>query len=141
MPLPPMANRGRAMNMRAVLTVNAILAVLHGIGFILAPSLLLSLYQVPPSPGASLMGQLFGAQLLVVAIICWKGRDFSSTSALSALVVAGLVPNVAGAIIGVMGILGGAMGTMGWLGVMIYAGLALAYLAVQLRKGYQASAA
>lgn len=128
------------MNLRTLLTVNAILAVLHGIGFIFAPSLLLSLYQVPQAPGASLMGQLFGVQLLVVAIICWKGRDFSSTSALSALVLAGLIPNAAGAIIIVISILGGSMGVMGWGGVVIYAGLALAYLSIQLRKGYQASA-
>ncbi len=129
------------MDIRMLLTVNAFLALAHGVGFVLAPSLLLSVYQVPQAPGASLMGQLFGAQLLVVAIIYWKGRDFTSTSALSALVLAGLAPNVVGAVLCVLGILGGSMGAMGWVGVLIYAGLALAYLAVQVRKGYHASAA
>jgi len=129
------------MNLRALLTLNAILATLHGLGFILAPALLLSLYRITQAPGTSLLGQLFGTELLVVAITCWKGRDFTSTSALSALVLAGLVANAVGAIICVRATLNGVMGVTGWLGVLIYGVLTIGYLSVQLRKGYNASAA
>ena len=129
------------MNIRAMLTLNAFLAFLHGIGFILAPSLLLGLYQIPQGAGASVMGQLFGAELLVVAIVCWKGRDFTSAAALSALVLGGVVGNTVGALVTLRATLGDVMGIMGWAGVLIYVVLAVGYLAVQRQKAPLASAA
>jgi len=32
------------MNMRAILTINAVLATLHGIGYVLAPTLFMDFY-------------------------------------------------------------------------------------------------
>ncbi len=124
------------MNMRDLLTVNIVLALGHGLAFILAPGLALGFYQIPVAPGALLMGQLFGAELLVVAIVCWYGRSFTGVPALTALVIAGLVPNTVGAIACVRATMVGIMGSMGWLAVVVYAGLALAYLALYLNKAH-----
>ena len=129
------------MNMRVLLTVNIVLALGHGLAFVLAPSLALGCYQIPDSPGASLMGQLFGAELLVVAIVCWYGRSFTGVPALTALVIAGLVPNTLGAVACVRATMVGVMGSMGWLAVVVYAGLALAYQALYLNKAHLQSAA
>src|SRR5262245_26962891 len=67
--------------------VNSIPAIGHGLGFIFLPSLLLALYQVPVAPVAVLMGQLFGVQLLFVAIITWYARDLRQPAALNAIIV------------------------------------------------------
>ena len=123
------------MNLRPLLTVNAVLATGHGLGFIIAPSLLLSLYQIAGSAGAALMGQLFGAELLVVAIICWKARDFTNPQAITAVVLAGLIPNAVGTVISLLAILNGAIGVMGWVAVAIYVGLSAGYLAAQVQSG------
>ena len=127
-------------NMRLLLTVNIVLSLGHGLAFILAPALALGFYQIPVAPGALLMGQLFGAELLVVAIMCWYGRSFTGVPALTALVIAGLVPNLVGAIACVRATMAGVMGTMGWLAVVVYGGLALAYVVQYLRKAHLHSA-
>lgn len=129
------------MQLRMLLSVNAVLAILHGLGFILLPEVLLDLYQVSLAPGASLMGQLFGAELLVVAVICWKARDFSSPDVLAAVVLANLVADVVGTVISVRATVNGIMGSTGWLAVAIYGLLAIAYLLVVVRKGYRSGAA
>ena len=127
--------------MRPLLTVSVVLSLGHGLAFILAPALALGFYQVPVAPGALLMGQLFGAELLVVAIVCWYGLSFTGAPALTALVIAGLVPNLVGAIACVLATRAGVMGTMGWLAVLVYGGLALAYMVQYLRKAHLHSAA
>lgn len=122
------------MNLRAFLTINTILAGGHGIGFVFAPSLLLMLYQVAPGPGTALMGQLFGAELLFIAVLCWKVREFTGSRVVMAVAHAGVVSNIVGAVLCIMGVMGGVMGAMGWLAVAIYAVLAVGYLWV-LKQG------
>lgn len=129
------------MNMRALLTFNAILSAVHGVGYVLAPNFLMNFYQVASSPAAAFSGQLFGTELLFIAIVCWKARDFASLPALQAIALAGVVANTVGAVLCTLAITGGVMGPTGWLGVLFYAVLALAYLLVISRKAYGASAA
>ena len=69
------------MTLRTFFAINAVLAIGHGLGFILMPSFLLGLYQLAPAPGTMLMGQLFGAELLVVALIAWYGRALTDAVA------------------------------------------------------------
>jgi hypothetical protein len=57
------------MKISTLFLINAILAIGHGLGFIFLPSMLLAIYQVPIAPGAVLLGQLFGVQLLFIAIV------------------------------------------------------------------------
>lgn len=123
------------MNLRLLLTINAIVALAHGIGFILLPALLLSFYQIAGNVGAEFMGQLFGAQLLVVAVITWKARDFQSLDATMAVVLANLVADAVGTALSARAVLTGVSGIMGWLAVAIYGLLAIAYLLVYLQKG------
>lgn len=129
------------MNLRAILTFNAILSLGHGLGFILMPTLLLTLYQIAVTPGTSLMGQLFGVELLFIAILAWKARDFASTAALAAITLAGIVANAVGAVLCAIAALNGVTGAMGWLAVFFYTVLAVGYLMIQLNKGYQGSSA
>lgn len=127
------------MNLRAILTFNAILAFAHGLGYVLAPSLLLKSYQIAVTPGAVTMGQLFGAELLFIAILAWKARDFTSTAALAAITLAGIVANSVGAVLCVMATLDNVTGVMGWVAALLYAVLAVGYLMIYLKKGYQSS--
>ncbi|MBL8378639.1 MAG: hypothetical protein JNM79_12270 [Burkholderiales bacterium] len=127
--------------MRLLLTINAFLATAHGLGFILLPSQMLAFYQIAGGSGAEFMGQLFGAELLVVAIVTWKARDFVSLGALAAVVLANLVADAVGTVLSVRAVMAGTVGAFGWLAVAIYGLLALAYLAVYLKKNYAATAA
>lgn len=115
------------MNIRAVLTLNAFLATIHGPAFILAPSSFLALYQIQVNPGSILMGQLFGAELVFIAILCWMSRECTNPQVLKAFAVAGLVANAVGGILCAVAIQSGVAGEMGWLAVVIYGLLAVAF--------------
>ncbi len=121
------------MPLRNLLIVNAFLATFHGLGFLLLPTTLLGLYQIEPGTGAQLMGQLFGAELIVVAVITWQGRNFTDAPALRAIVLANLLADVAGTVVSTKAVVSGGMGPAGWLAVAIYGFLAIGYLAIQLK--------
>lgn len=121
------------MTLRTLFVINAILAIGHGLGFIFLPGTLLMLYQVPVSAGAVLMGQLFGTELLVVALITWYGSRLTDAPALSAIVLASLVAAAVGTVITAKALADGIFGPMGWLALAIYGLLALGYLYFQLQ--------
>lgn len=62
------------MRFSNLLLVNAVIALVYGIGLVLPPSTLLSIYGVTPGPAANLASQLFGVELLHVGPICWFPR-------------------------------------------------------------------
>jgi hypothetical protein len=121
------------MKLGRLFLINAIVAVGHGLGFILLPSTLLALYQVPMAPGALLMGQLFGVQLLFVAVVCWYARDLRDGQALGAIVLGGVVTSAAGTAVTGKALADGIFGPMGWLALVIYGLFTLAFLYFQLQ--------
>ena len=123
------------MKMRSVLLVNAFLATVHGLAFVLTPVFALGFYGVTLGPGEQVMGQLFGAGLLTVALMCGLGQGLEDRAALRMIGVALCIPFVVGAAVTAMATLAGVMNVFGWLGFAIYAGLALAYGSVLLANG------
>lgn len=121
------------MKLGTLFLINAILAIGHGLGFIFLPSTLLALYQVSVAPGSVLMGQLFGAQLLFIAIVTWYARDLRDGRALGAIVLGGVITAAAGTAITAKALSDGAVGPMGWLALAIYGLLTLGYLYFQLQ--------
>jgi hypothetical protein len=120
------------MKISTLFLINAILAIGHGLGFILLPSMLFAIYRVPIAPGAVLLDQLFGVQLLFIAIVVWYARDLRDGQALGAIVLGGIVTCAAGTVVKAKALADGIFGPMGWLAVTIYALLTLGYLYFQL---------
>ncbi|WP_428668934.1 hypothetical protein [Reyranella sp.] len=121
------------MNLATLLAINAVLAIGHGLGFIFLPSTLLALYEVPTASGAVLMGQLFGVQLLFVAVVTWSGRKIIDGRALGAIVLGGATTSAAGTIVTAKALVDGVFGPMGWLALAIYGALTIAYVYFQLQ--------
>ena len=118
--------------MRKILIVNTFLATVHGLAFVLMPVFALGFYGVTVGPGEQVMGQLFGAGLLTVALMCALGQGLADRAALRMIGVALCIPYVVGAVVTAMASLKGVMNVFGWLGFAIYAGLAMAYALVLL---------
>ena len=127
------------MKIGTLFLINGILAIGHGLGFIFLPSMLLAIYQVPIAPGAVLLGQLFGVQLLFIAIVIWNARDLRDGQALGAIVLGGVVTSAVGTVVTAKALADGIFGPMGWLAVTIYALLALGYLDFQLQPTKRAA--
>jgi hypothetical protein len=122
------------MKFSNLLLVNAVVALVYGIGLVLLPSTLLSMYGVTPGPAVNLASQLFGVELLHVGLICWFARNVSDGPAQRALIVASLIGQVFGLIVALMGTLSGVFNAVGWSAVAIYLLLGLGYAYLQFMK-------
>lgn len=122
------------MSFSTLLLVNAIVALIYGIGLVLVPSTVLNIYGVEPGPAVNLASQLFGVELLHVGLICWLARSVSDSAAQRAIVIASLIGQVIAVVITVMGTLSGVFSAVGWSAVAIYLLLALGYAYLQFMK-------
>jgi hypothetical protein len=69
------------MTVKLYFAIFAVLSLLFGIGFVLAPGQVLSNYGIENSPTVALMSRLFGGTLLAIAVILWSARDFTNRRA------------------------------------------------------------
>jgi hypothetical protein len=122
------------MKFSNLLIVNAVVALVYGIGLVILPATLLSIYGVTPGPAVNLASQLFGVELLHVGLICWFARNVSDGPAQRALIFASLIGQVFGLIIALMGTLSGVFNAVGWSAVAIYLLLGLGYAYLQFMK-------
>ncbi len=122
------------MKLSAVLVVNAVVALVYGIGLVLFPSAVLSIYGVTPGPAVNLASQLIGVEMIHVGVICWLARNVSDASAQKALIFGGMIGQVIAVIVSVMGTVSGVFSAVGWSTVAIYVILALGYAYLQFLK-------
>jgi hypothetical protein len=121
------------MRLASLLVIAGLLALLFGLGFLLAPTALLPLYGVDPSPGTVIMSRFFGVALVHLGVALYLVRDVSEAGAQRGLVLAGVVGSAAGVAVALMGRLGGVVNDLGWSTVAIYGALLLAYAGVMRR--------
>jgi hypothetical protein len=107
------------MNVRTYFAVFAILAVLFGIGFILAPGAVLANYGITTTPAVAVMSRLFGGTLVAIAIIQWLARDFDPGTTRAVLMGVG-VADAINCIIAIMATSAGTINALGWSTVAIY---------------------
>jgi hypothetical protein len=113
------------MKLSALMTVNAIVAVVFGLGFIVAPSQVASFYS--PEVGAAEAGgalrviaQLLGAALVAFAVLTWVARNAPDSEARRAILLALFIGDGVGFVIALIAQIGGAVNALGWSTVAIY---------------------
>jgi hypothetical protein len=107
------------MTVKTFFTIIAVLALVHGVGFVLIPEQVAASYGMASSAATLLMARLFGAALVGLALIFWFARDGSSES-VRAVFIATIVGNTAGLIVVAMGTIAGTLNAMGWVAALIY---------------------
>ncbi len=114
------------MSIRTFLTIAAIVAALFGLGFILFPAALVSLYGVSLDPVGVYIAQLDGASLLALAIINWSARDISEPGG---ILLGNFVADTLGFIVSLVNQLNhtGGVNSLGWLTVILYLFLAVGF--------------
>lgn len=108
------------MNLRMFLAILAVLAIAHGIAFVLAPELVDAIYGLSQSPAVALMSRLFGGALLAWGGMIWSARDFRDEAAVRAVLICTGAPEVVGFITTVVATLSGTLNAMGWVAAVIY---------------------
>lgn len=122
------------MKLSNLLVINAIIALVYGIAFVLVPATVLSIYGMTPNPGMSLAGQFFGVALIGIGLVTWFARNVADSAAQRAIILGLLISDAVGVIVAVLGTLSSVMNTVGWSAVGIYLLLALGYAYFQFMK-------
>jgi hypothetical protein len=122
------------MNIRNLFTVNAIVAGLFGLAFVLVPGPLTELYGIELHDGGLYVGRLLGAAFLMFAVLTWQSRDAQDSTARQAIILALLVGFVVGFVVSLVGQINNIANALGWTTVAIYLLFSVAYGYFQFGK-------
>jgi hypothetical protein len=128
------------MSARLLLTINAVIAILFGLGFVFIPNTIGALYGVPPEAHATLSDQFFGSALLPIGVVNWLAKDLRDWQGVRAVLIANAVGSVFGGGVNLLGTFSGLLNGMAWTSTLIYA-LLLIGAVYCLATGPQVSAA
>ncbi len=115
------------MKLRNWMSAKAVIGVVFGLGFILLPDTLLSIYAISAGPGGVFMARLFGASFIVIGLLLWFARNTSESDTQRAVALAVFVGDAVGFIIALMAQLSGMANVLGWSTVALYLVLALGF--------------
>jgi hypothetical protein len=115
------------MKLSTLMVVNALVAAVFGVGFIVVPGQITSAYGPEITPQLEYVTRLFGAALLAFAVLTWTARNAPDSDTRRAILLALFVGDGIGFIVSLMGQLGGVMNALGWSTVVIYLLLALGF--------------
>jgi hypothetical protein len=115
------------MNLKNLFTVNAVIAGLFGLAFVLVPGPLTDLYDIELTDAGLYVGRLLGATFLMFSVLTWQSRDAQDSTARKAIVLALLVGFVVGFVVSLVGQLNDIVGALGWTTVAIYLLFSVAY--------------
>ncbi|MEE9599568.1 MAG: hypothetical protein V3V66_03825 [Anaerolineales bacterium] len=122
------------MKIKSLMVINAIVALVFGAGFILAPGQGISLYGVEETAALKYTVQLIGAAFLGFAVLTWSARNSPESEARGAIVLALFIADGVGFVLSLIGQLGNVLNALGWSTVAIYLLLALGFGYFQFAK-------
>jgi hypothetical protein len=115
------------MYLQRLFLVAAVLSLIFGIGFVVAPQLVLEQHGMTTNDGFLMMMRSTGGALLGYALILWSVRDAQPSVALTAIVRGSFVFHLIAFGANAYGIATGVMNVMGWGPVLIHLGLAIGF--------------
>jgi uncharacterized membrane protein YfcA len=115
------------MKLNTLMVVNALIAGVFGVGFIVVPGQVTSAYGPEITPQLEYVTRLFGAALLAFAVLTWTARNATDSDTRRAILLALFVGDGVGFIVSLMSQLSGVMNALGWTTVLIYLLLALGF--------------
>lgn len=122
------------MKLSHLLIINAVIAIVYGLSYELAPTAILSVYGVTQGPGEIFLARLFGAALIGIGLLTWFARNISDSKTQRAVILSMLVYDIIGAVVALHSTVTGTMNAVGWTGVVIFLFLALGYAYFQFMK-------
>jgi uncharacterized membrane protein len=128
------------MNAKTYLTISAVVAVLFGLAFLLAPGAAASVYGVPPDPHTALNLQFFASALIGFGAAQWVTKDFRDWDAVRGILIASIIADALGLIVNLIGTFQGLINGMAWTTTLIYV-LFIVGAIYCLSKGVETSSA
>jgi len=112
------------MKLSNFLMLKAIISLAFGIGFVVIPAVVWSIYGLTLEPAEIMMTRFFGACLSGIGLICWITRkaDFNT---LKGIILSLCIADTVGFIIALAAQVSDIVNTLGWINVAIWLFLAL----------------
>jgi hypothetical protein len=108
------------MKLNMFLLISAIIAMVFGLGFVLLPGFLFSIYGLPGNPPTLLGFRFFGSALISLALITWLLKDSADWNAIRAVLIGNGIGNIPGVLAAFFATINGTLNAMGWSAVLIY---------------------
>ncbi len=115
------------MSLSLMMTVNAIVAAVFGLAFVIAPGQAAALYGITADAQFRYLAQLFGTALVGYAVLTWMAHNAPASDTRKAIVLALLISEALGFVLALLGQLAGVVNSVGWLTVAIYLLLAVGF--------------
>jgi len=128
------------MKLKTLMIINAIVAIVFGVTFVIVPAQAYSLYDITANEQLILMGRLFGAALIGFALLTWMARNATDSDARRAIVFALFIADGIGFVAALIGQLSNVVNALGWSTVAIYLLLALGFGYFQFFKAASSQA-
>jgi len=110
----------KTSNFKILMTVKGIVTISFGVGVVLIPAIIFSLFGMALSPGGLLISRLFGAALLIIGMQVYVSRNALPSKELRASMFAASLGDIIAFIVILSAQMQGVMNTIGWLLVIIY---------------------
>ena len=123
------------MKLKFWMGAKSIVEVLFGIGFVIMPVFLGSLFGFSLEPGGALMARLCGAVFIFGSIVLWRSRNEAQNNPIvRSMIAATVVSNGIGFVATLMASLTGVWNVLGWFPVALNLAFVLAFGTFLLRK-------
>jgi hypothetical protein len=128
-------NKENKMGYRTLFLLNAFVAFLLGLAFLVVPALAISQFGVDSYTSTRMIAQFFGTAMLTLGLLLWFAKDVTNDTVQKRMGIALLVGSLAGALVTVLGTVSGTLRANAWMAIVVYVlfGLGYAYL-IFLRK-------
>jgi len=108
------------MSLKLWMTIKAIVVALFGLGFLLIPASIATLFGTTTDDTGLLLARFFGMAWVFEAILLWLAKNFPWPEA-QKIVIAIVISNAIGLVLALVGAASGIFtGIMGWLSVVLF---------------------
>jgi hypothetical protein len=122
------------MNLKNLFLIQAAAFALAGLMTILAPQQFMAAYGVQLNePGVGL-ARLYGATVLMAAVIFWLARTVPPSEGRRALVIGAIIGNVLAALVGIFNVMSGTYNAVLWVSVVLWLLFALGFAYFQFAR-------
>lgn len=115
------------MTYRILFVLNAIVAFLFGVAFLVVSSMVIKQFGVDDYASTRLVAQFFGTAMLALGLVLWFAKDITQETVQRGIGIALLIGAAAGLIVTIIGTVAGTLRSLSWAAMLIYGIFALGY--------------
>ena len=108
------------MKLSHVFIFNALVALVHAIGFLIVPNTVMGLHGLPAGETQALLARYFGVALIGLGLVAWYVRDVADPTMKDGITISLFLSSLVGFVLSIQVTLSGQMNIVGWLPTAVY---------------------